>query len=164
MKKNNARSLKIPSASWIRNAIKEEVKAQLEEREAQRRSPRHDDFWDGPRTEERMERPMDERDQWNEWWDGPRPRRSEREEREERPEPRRGRRLEEGEGPEARERRAWNFWDGDLMSDPIMEAPRKKARSQDWESSVDREIEASISPVDQPRRRRASQSSKGKRR
>lgn len=161
MRKNNARSLKLPSASWIRNVIKEEVKAQLAERESERTSPRHD-FWDGPERPTRSERrdaPMSGSDDWNEWWDGPRP--SDREERSARPEPR-GRHFEDNRTSE-KERSVWNFWDGDYMSDPIMEQPKRRTRSQDWESSVERELEASISPVDQPRRKKVSKNLRGKR-
>ena len=150
MKKNNAQSLKIPSASWIRNVIKEEVTSQLEEREAARRSPRHD-FWDGPPRGEFMEgpmretkeRPMDEKDHWNEWWDGPRP--SDRKETSERPSTKRHR-SEDENASEKSKRSVWNFWDGDFMSDPIMERPRK-ARDEE-------EIEASISPVDTSKARK----------
>ncbi len=161
MGKNNASSLKIPSASWIRNVIKEEVRAQLEERDTEKRGSRSDSmdrpqrggFMDGPMSEF-MDGPIGERDGW---WDGV--------QRSERPEARKRERSNDESRSERNERPARNFWDGDWMSEPIMEERPRRARGQDWESSVEREIEASISPVEEkPRSRRTRQSARAKRR
>ncbi len=98
-----------------------------------------------------MDGPMSEKDGWNEWWDGPRP--SERPARPVRP-------IRPEPSSQTNERSMRSFWDeGDLLSDPILEeGPRRAARDEEAE------IEASISPVEKPRARRARPAAKPKRR